>query len=110
MRKLVTDTSFVRMQVAVTKNGLPYDPTGDVVTMAFPLPGIDPQPSDWKTSSWEVVSDGFGNPIAYYAICLVGPGSGAAIDLAAGTYDVYAAPIDTPETPQIKSTDQLLVY
>lgn len=84
-------TEYIRVSVSVTKAGIPFDPTGDTVQMAFPLPNVEPVLADWKASSWESTG---GN---YWARCLVGP-SGT-VTLADGNYDVWVKITDSPEIP-----------
>ena len=88
-------TQDVQVQVvATTAAGAPYDPTGDVVQMAF-VPVSFPQspPATWVTASW--VTDAGGN---YWATCLVGPANGGTV-LAAGSYICYVKVTDSPSVP-----------
>lgn len=90
----VLSTQYVQIPVDTTFNGTQYDPTADVVQMAFMLtpPGLNPGNSDWKTASW--VSPGSG----LYAIrCLVGPGGSN--PLSVGNYNVWVKVTDNPEVP-----------
>lgn len=82
----VASTQYVRVPVSEASGA---DPTGDTVSMAFPIPGVDP--TVFYTGSWTVLSG------IYYARCLIGP-AGSAV-LAIGYYDVYVKVSDSPETP-----------
>ena len=92
---------YVRVQVTALKSGSSVNPTGDVVQMAFTGVGVLPVSGDWKTASWETTPQN-----AYYAKCLVG--SGGAVTLAAGRYDIWVKVTDSPEVP-VKLAGQLLV-
>lgn len=89
-------TEYVIVPIAATKTGLPYNPTGDVVQMAFmPTPTQVPITGDWTTSSWDTNTT---NPIyPYSAKCLVGPAG--AIVLGLGSYIIYLKITDNPEIP-----------
>ena len=92
---------YVKAKVRVVKNGALYDPTSDLVTMAFTatedLPAKDVV---WSEASWETV-DG-----EHYARCLVGPDGDA--ELIAGVYYVWVTVVDDPEVP-VKPAGILLV-
>lgn len=85
-------TMYVQVPVSAKEAGLPIDPTGDAVTMAFTR-GADPESGDWKTASWD--TDPTTTPDTYLAQCLVGP-SGA-VTLGRGLWDVWVKVIDSPE-------------
>lgn len=89
----VLSTQYVMVPVDTTANGAPYNPTADVVQMAFMLtpPGSNPGVSDWKTASWVTTSSG-----NYTVRCLVGPAGTA---LAVGNYNVWIKITDNPEVP-----------
>lgn len=92
----VLATEYVLIPVAVTKSGLPYNPTGDPVVFAFmPTPTQVPQVSDWVSGSWDTDTTNILYP--YSAKCLVGP-SGT-ITLGIGTYVIYVKITDNPEIP-----------
>jgi hypothetical protein len=74
-------------------------PTGDTVQFAFTTGGADPQAGDWKTASWATNITGLPNGV-YIAQCLVGPGG--AVQLAAGTYQIWVKITDNPEVPVLK--------
>jgi len=86
---------YVRFPVRATVNGLPYNPTSDVVQFAFlTLESAQPVGGDWKSGSWET-----GANSTYLARCLVGP-SGT-VTLTAGLYYVWIKITDSPEIPVI---------
>lgn len=90
----VVSTEYVHAKVGpILVDGQAYDPTGDVVQLAF-MPGTtEPGDSDWHTGSWE----NSGVPDIYFARCLVGPAGGVA--LAAGDYVMWCKVTDNPEVP-----------
>lgn len=90
----VLSLQYVRYSITALVNGVPYNPTADVVQFAFTQTGVDPVSGDWKTGSWETV---VGPPQLYVARCLVGPAG--TIALAKGTYNVYVKVTDSPEVP-----------
>jgi hypothetical protein len=85
---------YVRAQVAATSNGQPYDPTSDVVEMAFKSGSTAPEESDWKPAAWE--SDTVSGPPVYRAMCLVGPG---AVELDPDTWRVWVRVTTALEQP-----------
>lgn len=102
--KSTLSTVFIKSQVTATVNGVyPYNPTGDVVEAAFVAPGTSPSALDWKTASWETKGT------SYFARCLVGPGPGAVLDLAAGTFRMWVRVTDNPEAPVLEAGN-LRVY
>jgi hypothetical protein len=94
--KSVLSTVFIpaRVQAHLFDTAHVYDPTADVVEAAFKTPGVNPGAPDWKTASWVTPSTG-----RFFALCLVGPGAGAVINLAAGTYKMWLRITDNPEIP-----------
>ena len=94
-------TQYVQVPVRAFQQGQPYNPTADVVEMAFVAGWTEPvtwYPASW---AWTIASNG------YYAIqCLVGP-AGAA-NLAQGTYSVWVHVADNPEVP-VASTGTLTI-
>lgn len=86
----VKSQQYVRVPVSEASGN---DPTGDTVTMAFPVTGVDP--TTFYAATWVTLGG------IYYARCLVGP-SGPAI-LAVGYFDVYVKVSDSPETPVLLS-------
>lgn len=69
VRLSVLTSETVRFPVSADADGLPYDPTGATVEMAFTdRDTADPAPGDWTAGSWDVTLIG-----SYVAGCLVGP-------------------------------------
>lgn len=89
-------TEYVIIPVSATKQGVSYNPTGDVVQFAF-MPTAVQQPgnTDWQTGSWDTDSTNILYP--YAAKCLVGPTG--VINLGTGSYVIYVKIQDNPETP-----------
>lgn len=89
-------TEYVLVPISATKQGVSYNPTGDVVQMAF-MPNTAQQPgvSDWMTASWDTDSTNIIYP--YSVKCLVGPAG--VITLGTGTYVIFVKITDNPETP-----------
>lgn len=97
--KSTLSTVYIKSRITATVNGVTnYDPTGDTVVIAFVAPGVTPAGADFKAASWETV--GSSN---YYARALVGPGPGAVIDLAAGSYRMWIKITDNPEIPVLEA-------
>ena len=94
IRQAVTSLKYVRYSVTATVNGVPRDPTGDVVQFAFVAQGVNPTSGDLKAASWETVT---GPPSQFVARCLVGPGGTVA--LTKGRYQVWIKITDAPEIP-----------
>ena len=89
-------TMYVFIPFAVTKSGIPYNPTSDSVAFAFaPTPTYVPQVSDWVIGSWDTDTTSALYP--YSAKCLVGPAG--TITLGIGTWIIYAKVTDNPEIP-----------
>lgn len=85
-------TLQVQVPISAVLNGtVSYDPTGDVVAMAFMAPGATPGSSDWHTGSWTTAP----GPV-YLAQCLVGPSNGG-VPLAGGVYAIWVKVTDNPE-------------
>lgn len=87
-------TEFVRVAIGAVEDGLSIDPTTDSLQMAFPLTGVKPGVSDWKSATWE--TDSGTTPVTYYARALVGP-TGVVTLTAGALYDVYVKITDSPE-------------
>lgn len=86
----------VTVPVSVTKLGVPYNPTSDVVQFAFLAQATQtPQPSDWVTGSW--ASDPSNVLYPQSAVCVIG--TGGTITLGVGRYMVYVRVYDSPEIP-----------
>jgi hypothetical protein len=86
----VASTQYVRAAIFEASGA---DPTGDTVTMAFPITGVDP--TVFVAASWVTLSG------IHYARCLVGPAG--SITLPIGYYDVYVKVTDSPEVPVLLS-------
>jgi hypothetical protein len=97
MSVVISDLStvFIKSRIVATKNGTSYNPTGDVVEVAFKTPGVDPAGPDWHAASWETAGT------AYYARLLVGPVGG--LVLAVGTYRMWIRITDAPEVPVLEA-------
>ena len=97
MSVVISDLStvFIKSRIIATKNGTSYNPTGDVVEVAFKPPGVDPAGPDWHAASWETAS------AAYYARLLVGPAGG--LVLTVGTYKMWIRITDSPEVPVLEA-------
>lgn len=86
---------YVRVETSATKSGVNYDPTGDIVAMAFLPADISPIFSDWNAGIWETIGT---TPWATYnALCLVGPG-GTFVPVK-GVYSIWVRVTDNPEIP-----------
>lgn len=95
-------TVFVKSRIVASKNGAAYDPTLDLVEVAFKAPGVDPAGPDWHAASWETAS------AAYYARLLVGPAGG--LVLAVGTYKMWIRVTDAPEVPVLEAPGTVRIY
>jgi hypothetical protein len=95
-------TEYIKSRITATKNGATYDPTGDVVEVAFKTPGVDPAALDWHAASWETAGT------AYYARLLVGPAGG--LVLATGTYKMWIRVTDAPEVPVLEVPGAVRIY
>lgn len=77
--------------------------SGVAVSMAFPSVGADPAAGDWKAAEWLYADD------QWHAQCMVGPGG--AVELAAGTYDVWLrASGGTVGTPVERARGRVRVF
>lgn len=90
----VLDTRYVQVPLDTTFNGVPYNPTADVVQMAFmpSPPDANPGSGDWKAASWVTFPGG------YAVRCLVGTLNGGNV-LTVGNYNIWTKVIDNPEVP-----------
>jgi hypothetical protein len=95
IRQSALSTEYVRYQVTATINGLPYNPTSDVVSFAFLPVGATPAGGSWVVGSWESYTQ-YGQAV-YVARCLIGPSGGHA--LTKGDYIVWIQIVDSPEEP-----------
>lgn len=102
----VLSLEYVKVPVEATVNGAVFNPTSDVVKMAFVALGVNPQAGDWKAAVWETQAPGTANVI-YLAKCLVG--TGGTIALPVGTYVVWVQVTDNPEVP-IKLSGTLKIF
>lgn len=93
---------YVTVGVSVMRDGVPYDPSQDVVQFAFTQPGVLPQ--TWVTGSWAVTGD----PVYPHAAqCLIGPGG--AVTLPPGTYTRWVKITDNPEVPVLQAGQVVVV-
>lgn len=91
---------YVRVRVSARKSGAVYNPTSDVVSLAFVQAGATPVSGDWKAAVWETDTSNPALPV-YRAMCLVG--TGGTVALAAGTYMVWVKVTDNPEAPVLQA-------
>lgn len=96
-------TVFVKSRIVATKLGVTYDPTADLVEIAFKLPGVDPTGPDWHVGSWETVGTS-----TFYARLLVGPAGG--LVLAPATYSMWIRVTDSPEVPVLLAPGFVRVF
>jgi hypothetical protein len=92
-------TQYILIPVRATSGGAPYNPTADVVAMAFADGWAEPGSGAWNTGSWASTSTVNGY---YLAQCLVGPQNGGNV-LAIGTWNVWLRITDNPEVPVISA-------
>jgi hypothetical protein len=86
-------TVYVQIPVRAYIDGQVYNPTGDVVSLAFTTGWTNPSSGDWHTGSWSLGEYGE----TYLAQLLVGPSGG--LSLAVGTYSIWLRVQDNPEVP-----------
>lgn len=98
MSVVISDLStvFIKTRIMATKDGNVYNPTSDVVEVAFKAPGTDPATLDWQTASWETAGTN-----VFYARLLVGPAGGYV--LPTGSYRMWIRVKDNPETPVMEA-------
>lgn len=87
----VLATEYVKSRVSATVGCLPYNPTADVIEVAFVAPGVNPGVLDWKVGSWETCGT------TYFARLLVGPAGPNTYPV--GTYTMWLRITDAPEVP-----------
>jgi hypothetical protein len=87
-------TVYVQVPVRAYREGQPYNPTGDPVSMAFLAGWDDPDSGDWHTASWGTSEA----DTTFLAQLLVGPGSGG-LALGAGAWSIWVKITDSPEVP-----------
>ncbi len=98
-------TEFVQIPVGVTINGVPYNPTADIVQFAFLLnPSAVPTSSNWVTGSWSTNSN---SVYPYFAQALVG--TAGSVALQSGTYTMWLRVTDSPEIP-VHQVGMLTIY
>jgi hypothetical protein len=99
---------YVSVPLTVTTlDGAPYNPTSDVVQMAFmPTATQVPQSGDWVAAVWSTDPSNLIYP--YAANCLIGPGG--TITLGIGTYIIYVRVTDNPEVPVEIAPLQLQIF
>lgn len=87
--KLVDTTKeYIRSLITVTKNGIEYDPSTDVVHFGF-SPDDHANDVTWYVGSWETAGT------KHYARFLYGDG----MSLVPGHYTVFVKVTDNPEVP-----------
>lgn len=96
-------TVYIKSRIIATLNGSSYNPTGDLVEIAFKAPGVDPSGPDWHTGSWETAGVN-----EYYARLLVGPIGG--LVLAVGTWRMWVRITDAPEVPVLEVPGTVRIY
>jgi hypothetical protein len=85
---------YVVVPVTAEDNGSIYNPTSDVVQLAFTVGyGVKPGDSDWLAGEWD---DNPVQGIYYNAKVLIGPGANV---LAPGTYTSWIKITDNPQIP-----------
>ena len=100
LTQMATSTQPVQQQINALEDGAAYNPTGDLVYMAFvPQPNYGPPPNpaggQWNTAYWETDP----GPV-YWASCLVGPANGGIV-LAQGAYLICVKVVDDPAVPEL---------
>lgn len=95
-------TEYLQVPVQAQVNGLPFNPTSDVVQMAFVPIGSVNYPVTWFTGSWSTTAQG-----NYLAQCLIGPANGGVV-LTPGTYKIWVKITDSPEVP-VESSGTLTI-
>jgi len=50
------DGQDLRMPITATKDGLPYDPTSDPISVAILPTGTQPTSGDWQTARWITIN------------------------------------------------------
>ncbi len=91
------DVKYIYSDCTVTKAGVAYDPTTDVVKWAFLPVGSPLSGATWTTGSWETVGSVHSARILVAAVV----GVGADIVLPIGNYTAYYQVTDSPEAPRI---------
>jgi hypothetical protein len=87
---------YIRVPVSAVEAGVRVNPTTETANLAFKTSG-QPTAPDWKAATWE--TDSSVSPTVYYLRAIVGGiGSGAAVELAVGTYTIWAKVTTATET------------
>lgn len=104
MSVVISDLStvYIKSRIIATVNGVTYNPTADLVEVAFKAPGVDPTGPDWHAATWETAGT------SYYARLLVGPVGG--LVLAVGTYRMWIRITDSPEVPVLEAPGTVRIY
>ena len=89
---IVSSASKEYIQVPIALN-TGSNPTGDVVSMAFPSVGSEP--TVYYTGTWITLNG------IYLASVLIGPGASAVLSV--GYHEVYVKIADNPEVPVIRA-------
>jgi hypothetical protein len=89
----VLSTEYIQIPVWASRQGQPYDPSGDVVQFAFTRPGDEPD--TWVAGDWWTAAQPDGSWVAFV---LVGPANGGTA-LTPGVWDIWVMIADTPEVP-----------
>ena len=92
MQLSTLSTEYVPVYVSCQLAGASYDPTNDLVYMAF-VQG-NSQPSTWNSAVWAATSQAN----VYQAQCLVGPDNGGVV-LNRGVWNVWLKIDGSPEIP-----------
>lgn len=90
---------YLPVQIWVTKQGEPYDPTGDNVQVAVTLLDVDPIDADWKDGDWDQYE--LNAETVQFARILIGPGGD--VSPIRGNYDIHVKIFDSPEIPVIRA-------
>jgi hypothetical protein len=87
---------YIRTRVSAREMGALVNPTTEAAHLAFKISG-QPAGGDWKVATWE--TDTSSSPTTYFMRAVVGGiGSGAAVELAVGTYTIWAKVTTATET------------
>ena len=98
---------YVRVPVSARDGGAYVDPTSATAELAFKTSGR-PSGGDWKSATWE--TDGGVSPVRYFMRAIVGGvGSGAAVELAVGSYTIWARVTTATEKPA-RQVGQLEIF
>jgi hypothetical protein len=98
---------FIRVPVSAKEAGAFVNPTTEGAHLAFKLSG-QPAGGDWKVATWETDTSVF--PVAYFMRAVVGgTGSGAAVELAVGTYTIWSK-VTTATEVAVRQVGQLEIF